>query len=142
MKFDLVTIESAVGGAYEMPDGRKFWVDAAVAAEIARRVKAAQLYEMRRLIRLAMTGPGVANPYNSFYMGSMATSTLMGIFGVSYGAAGFDEALDAADERKLSIGLTYCQPYLEALERRAPRDNGEAEIDRRLPADLDLGALQ
>lgn len=30
--------EVAVGGAYEMPDGRKFWNDAPVAREIARRV--------------------------------------------------------------------------------------------------------
>ena len=32
-----VAIESRVGGAYKMPDGRTFWVDAPVAREIARR---------------------------------------------------------------------------------------------------------
>ncbi|MBI1689491.1 hypothetical protein D9Y22_12290 [Methylorubrum sp. DB1722] len=31
------SIEARVGGAYEMPDGRKFWIDAPVAREIARR---------------------------------------------------------------------------------------------------------
>lgn len=30
-------IERAVGGAYEMPDGRKFWIDAPIAREIVRR---------------------------------------------------------------------------------------------------------
>lgn len=30
-------IEARVGGTYEMPDGRKFWMDAPVAKEIARR---------------------------------------------------------------------------------------------------------
>jgi hypothetical protein len=35
---DGTTIESALGGGYEMPDGRKFWVDASVAREMARRV--------------------------------------------------------------------------------------------------------
>lgn len=34
-------IETAIGGAYEMPDGRSFWVDAVVAREITRRVVAA-----------------------------------------------------------------------------------------------------
>lgn len=32
-------IRSAVGGAYEMLDGRKFWVDHEVAREIAKRVE-------------------------------------------------------------------------------------------------------
>lgn len=31
-------IEHAIGGSYEMPDGRKFWIDGPVAREIARRV--------------------------------------------------------------------------------------------------------
>ncbi len=31
-------IEQAIGGAYEMPDGRKFWIDAPVAREIVRRI--------------------------------------------------------------------------------------------------------
>lgn len=35
------TIETAIGGAYEMPDGRSFWIDAPVAREMARRVLAA-----------------------------------------------------------------------------------------------------
>ena len=30
-------VEVRVGGAYEMPDGRSFWVDAPVAREIAHR---------------------------------------------------------------------------------------------------------
>ncbi|WP_209045922.1 hypothetical protein, partial [Rhizorhabdus histidinilytica] len=30
-----------IGGAYEMPDGRSFWIDAPVAREMARRVLAA-----------------------------------------------------------------------------------------------------
>lgn len=31
-------IERSIGGAYEMPDGRKFWIDGPVAREMARRV--------------------------------------------------------------------------------------------------------
>ncbi len=34
-------IETAVGGTYEMPDGRAFWIDGPVAREITRRVMAA-----------------------------------------------------------------------------------------------------
>jgi hypothetical protein len=34
-------IETRVGGSYEMPDGRKFWVDGPVAREIARRAAGA-----------------------------------------------------------------------------------------------------
>lgn len=30
-------ISARVGGSYQMPDGRKFWIDAPVAQEIARR---------------------------------------------------------------------------------------------------------
>lgn len=30
-------VEARVGGAYEMPDGRTFWLDAPVAKEVARR---------------------------------------------------------------------------------------------------------
>ncbi len=38
----LTAVESAVGGAYLMPDGREFWIDSPVAQEIAHRaVKAA-----------------------------------------------------------------------------------------------------
>ena len=33
-----IAIESAVGGAYQMPDGRQFWIDGPVAREITRRV--------------------------------------------------------------------------------------------------------
>ena len=33
-----LAVEAAVGGAYDMGDGRQFWVDAPVAREIARRV--------------------------------------------------------------------------------------------------------
>lgn len=33
-----VEIECAIGGAYEMEDGRQFWIDAPVAREMARRV--------------------------------------------------------------------------------------------------------
>lgn len=33
-------IELAIGGSYEMPDGRKFWIDGPVAREIVRRVRA------------------------------------------------------------------------------------------------------
>lgn len=33
-----IKVEAAVGGAYEMQDGRRFWVDAPVAREIVRRV--------------------------------------------------------------------------------------------------------
>lgn len=36
-----IRIEAAVGGAYEMPDGRAFWIDAPVAVEISRRAVAA-----------------------------------------------------------------------------------------------------
>lgn len=35
------TIEKAVGGAYEFPDSRQFWIDGPVAREITRRVCAA-----------------------------------------------------------------------------------------------------
>lgn len=34
-------LEIAVGGSYELPDGRKFWVDRPAALEIVRRVRAA-----------------------------------------------------------------------------------------------------
>lgn len=34
----MLKIECAIGGAYEMPDGRKFWIDGPVAREMARRV--------------------------------------------------------------------------------------------------------
>jgi hypothetical protein len=34
---EVSTIEARVGGSYEMPDGRKFWIDGPVAREIARR---------------------------------------------------------------------------------------------------------
>ena len=34
-------IRAAVGGSYEMPDGRKFWVDHEVAREISKRVQCA-----------------------------------------------------------------------------------------------------
>ena len=33
-----IIIETAVGGAYQMPDGREFWIDGPVAREITRRV--------------------------------------------------------------------------------------------------------
>lgn len=33
-------VEARVGGAYQMPDGRSFWIDAQAAREIARRVVA------------------------------------------------------------------------------------------------------
>lgn len=33
-----VEVEAAVGGAYDMGDGRQFWIDGPVAREIARRV--------------------------------------------------------------------------------------------------------
>ena len=32
-------IEERIGGAYEMPDGRQFWLDNATAREITRRVQ-------------------------------------------------------------------------------------------------------
>jgi hypothetical protein len=38
---DATTIETAIGGAYKMPDGREFWIDAPVAREMTRRVMAA-----------------------------------------------------------------------------------------------------
>jgi hypothetical protein len=47
-----LAIEQAVGGAYQLPDGRKFWVDTAAAREIARRVTAllsAQAAEIERI---------------------------------------------------------------------------------------------
>lgn len=31
-------IETAVGGGYQLPDGRSFWIDGPVAREITRRV--------------------------------------------------------------------------------------------------------
>lgn len=34
-------IATALGGAYQMPDGREFWIDGPVAQEMARRVMAA-----------------------------------------------------------------------------------------------------
>lgn len=34
-------IETAIGGSYELPDGRNFWIDAVAAREITRRVVAA-----------------------------------------------------------------------------------------------------
>lgn len=33
-------IEMRIGGSYEMPDGRTFWIDAPVAGEIAKRAVA------------------------------------------------------------------------------------------------------
>lgn len=36
----LAHAEQAIGGAYEMPDGRKFWIDGPVAREIVRRIAA------------------------------------------------------------------------------------------------------
>jgi len=33
-----IAIETAVGGAYQMTDGRDFWIDGPVAREITRRV--------------------------------------------------------------------------------------------------------
>lgn len=42
-------IEVAVGGAYEMPDGRSFWVDRLVAEEIARRAARVVADEITRL---------------------------------------------------------------------------------------------
>lgn len=36
--FDPATIETAIGGAYNMPDGRSFWVDRPSAREMVRRI--------------------------------------------------------------------------------------------------------
>lgn len=33
-----VILETAIGGAYQMPDDRKFWIDGPVAREIVRRI--------------------------------------------------------------------------------------------------------
>lgn len=38
---DLLKIECSIGGGYEMPDGRSFWIDGPVAREMTRRVAAA-----------------------------------------------------------------------------------------------------
>ena len=38
-----VDLECSIGGAYEMPDGRKFWIDGPVAREIVKRIKSHQL---------------------------------------------------------------------------------------------------
>jgi len=38
-------IEVAIGGAYQLDDGREFWIDAPVAREMARRVMATGLFD-------------------------------------------------------------------------------------------------
>jgi hypothetical protein len=47
-RLDPLTIETAIGGGYAMPDGRSFWIDVPVAREITRRVLAAGLGEEDR----------------------------------------------------------------------------------------------
>lgn len=44
-------VECTIGGGYEMPDGRKFWVDGPVAREMTRRVmQVAALYQVREAL--------------------------------------------------------------------------------------------
>lgn len=48
---DSPMVELAIGGAYQMPDGRAFWVDGPVAREMARRVVAAVEMKYRELVK-------------------------------------------------------------------------------------------
>jgi len=41
VKIDPAVVEAAIGGSYDMPDGRKFWIDAPVAREMTKRALAA-----------------------------------------------------------------------------------------------------
>ena len=41
IKITDIEIEKAIGGSYELSDGRKFWIDRLAALEIVRRVRAA-----------------------------------------------------------------------------------------------------
>lgn len=67
-------IETAVGGAYLIPDGREFWIDGPVAREITRRVSEALsgapiiLAERERCISrllelVPMTAPDLTTDY-------------------------------------------------------------------------------
>ena len=47
---DRMLIEQAIGGKYEMPDGRTFWIDGPVAREMSRRMlNALSLHAEKRL---------------------------------------------------------------------------------------------
>lgn len=60
---DLAIIEKAVGGSYEFPDGRKFWIDGPVAREISRRVVAAQMGADSDLVA-ALAGAPILSMYH------------------------------------------------------------------------------
>ena len=44
----MIDMECAIGGAYEMTDGRSFWIDAATVREIMKRITPVVLAECER----------------------------------------------------------------------------------------------
>jgi len=66
----------------------------------------------RASIRYAM-----AYRSNDIYMGSMALAELYHILGLSFGASGFDEALNQATRQQLNKLLTKCENVLYYASR-------------------------
>jgi hypothetical protein len=57
------------------------------------------------------------DPYNSVYMGSMATASLMHALGGSYGVSSLKDLLARASDAQLTAGLEPCLPVIQAMHR-------------------------
>jgi hypothetical protein len=79
----------------------------------------------RKRIRIAMSFRK-----GDLYMGSLATAGLYRVLGLSYGADGFQEALDAASRSQLDAMLASCKPYLDRMDALTQKTYAQPWKDR------------